>query len=119
MRLRVFASRVVNHQLCTRLLYTSEPKPDDTDDGIRFFYGRPLLHGDETFANDEYRITPALQVTCHTVENDDFFPWTLRWDYGELTLSFEICYPESHADPMTADQLLRYLEYCVPWSMGS
>ena len=121
MRLRVLASRVVNNKLCTRLLVTSQEKPDDGDGGVVYMWGRRLLYTDEPFNRDEYRITPELQLAFEMAPPHHWWdPWEPRpWKHDELTLCFELYVPDDRSDPMTAEQLLRYLEYCVPWSMGS
>ena len=117
MRLRLFASRVIHRKLRTLLLFTSESKLDDMDEGGGVIFGRPLLTDDGAFEEDAcFRIMPEMAITFDTNDNEVFDEDdAIDWNFDHLTVRFELYYPESHNDAMTEDQLLRYLEYCLPW----
>jgi hypothetical protein len=107
MRLRVFASRVTGGRLRTQLLCTSPTVPDDEIDvGVAIMWGSPLL-APKAFEEDDCFMVPELDFRFDAEDGN--------YMYDKIELGFQMCYPQSHSENMTSRQLLRYLDYCLPW----
>ena len=111
MRMRVFASRVNGGQLCTKLIYTSEPEPDDDVDEIMTVMGLAQLPQD-IFEADNFALVPEMEIVFHRRPTNYGGG---NWDCTHLDLMFRLYWPESDWKDMTSEQVLRYLEYCVRW----
>ena len=70
---RVGISRLVNNKLRTRLLVTSEPKPDD-DDGD-FMWDGAYCTLTNLSIDDEFRLTPELHLPSKWLLH---ITWTIR-----------------------------------------
>lgn len=103
---RVFCSRVRDGKLRTVLLNRSANHFDHCDD-VSYDYERFMIHGkpmstNHTFVEDDYALSPELSFAfC----SDDMHSFEIHF---ELSTEFNV-------DGMSKDDLLRFLEYGVPW----
>lgn len=115
MRLRVLASRITAGQMRTRLLGTTSPSPDGAQDVSMDMF--MCLRTCDAFDGDDYAFVPEMHLEFERGGiSDDLAMWEpYPWNHAEIGVSFQMYQPDADTDPMTRDQLLRYLEYCVPW----
>ena len=110
MQLGVVVSRMHQGRLKSVRIFTSDNEPDEIEnegDGPVIFYGRPLLSSSDVFENEEYSLVPELRLEL--VRNDQSPPEAC------INADFSLYQPQADCEAMQLDQLLRYLEYCVPW----
>ena len=103
-------SRVINGEVHTQSIYISESEPRSFAiyiEGMRTCAS--LATRADSFDGDEYALVPEMDVYFYADEA------THAWEEHRLLLSFALFKPEDTSAIMTDDQLMRYLEYCVPW----
>ena len=121
-RLRVFVSRVVDGELRTlRCFLDSHRRDSDQEENTLFIHGQSL-DAPDSYEENEFSLVPELSMEIDLTEDleaeeaDDEEDHHVHYMVGN---SFEVTFwfyqPESDSERMTPDQLLRYLEYGLPW----
>ena len=110
--LQVCVSRLIDGELHTRRCFTSQARPgvdeEEDSEGTILFVDSESLDTRESFENDDSRLIPMLGFQIPHADADSTQPKVIR-------AVFEMSVPDSHFSDMSTQELLRYLEYCVPW----
>ena len=80
-------------------------RPDDIDEGTICFMPQPMCYTAEIFGAED-ALTPSLELSM------------LEGAVNEFEITFFMFIPNIELHPMSSDELLRYLDYGLPWELS-
>lgn len=118
MRLYVYVTRVIRGQPQTIRIWRSDPSPHDGHEDGDVFYSTSLARAMPFTDEDDYALVPELGLTMPRDFDgtlDPVAPESISANHDCFFLQFKTYVPESHYEEMQMIQLLRYLEFNLPW----